>query len=85
MIDQLRPALLTMFVHDISDSFLFLGRILNDLRVNTKILVYSTYACIIVSWIIFRLYIFPVSVIYPVLRYSYSNLLVPDTFVRNGS
>ena len=48
-------------------------------------LVYSTYACIIISWIIFRLYIFPVHVIYPVLRYSYSNIFATDTFVRNGS
>jgi len=37
MIDQLKPALITMFCHDITDAFLFLGRLLNDFRVNNKL------------------------------------------------
>lgn len=32
MIDQMRPGLVVMWVHDVSDTFLFLGRILNDFK-----------------------------------------------------
>lgn len=70
MIDQLRPGLITMWVHDVSDSILFMGRICNDFKVENKICTYSVYTCTLIAWVFFRLWLFPKLVVFPVLKYS---------------
>lgn len=84
LIDQNTIGSTVMFLHDVSDFFLFLARICNDYKVSTNWYSKIIMGMFLGSWFITRLVFFPISIIYPTAVYSFSNLFSENTTVSLG-
>jgi len=69
---------ITLFLHDISDTFLFLGRISNDFKLEVGFYTYFIFGMTLISWFLSRLVYFPLKVIIRTTTYSFSNLYNSD-------
>jgi ceramide synthetase len=84
LIDQNTIGSVVLFLHDVSDFFLFLARICNDFKVNAIWYSKLVMAFFLGSWLLTRLVYFPVSIILPTTRYSFGNLFSQEETVRLG-
>ena len=84
LLDQLLFGSIILFLHDISDFCLFLCRICNDFKVQASIYSKLIMALFLTSWLVTRLIIFPINVIYPTIVYCFSNLNNDNITIRLG-
>ena len=63
-----------IFIHDISDFFLFLGRICNDFKIKINFFFVSVMALTLISWFFCRLICLPYTILPGVGEYAFMNL-----------